>query len=140
MIYTHVARKGPAGVTSPLDLLADLTTGELEAAVAATRGVRGRGDKTQRRASRRAFPSRRLGTRATVRLNAGAACRSGLMVHYWRLGKGDRLRVCVSVARAMQSIFGRRGIRRLAGSGIVRSTLIVTIGMATHRQMRFTGS
>lgn len=37
MIYTHVARKGPAGVTSPLDLLADLNEAELHEAAAATR-------------------------------------------------------------------------------------------------------
>jgi integrase len=37
MIYTHVARKGPAGVTSPLDLLADVTVEAIEAAVAASR-------------------------------------------------------------------------------------------------------
>src|ERR1700741_4417132 len=37
MIYTHVARKGPAGVTSPLDLLGDVTAERIEAAVAATR-------------------------------------------------------------------------------------------------------
>ena len=37
MIYTHVARKGPAGVTSPLDLLDDLQSEELAAAVTATR-------------------------------------------------------------------------------------------------------
>ena len=41
MIYTHVARKGPAGVTSPLDLLEELKTEEVEAAVAATRGLHG---------------------------------------------------------------------------------------------------
>jgi len=40
MIYTHVARKGPAGVTSPLDLLEELKAEEVEAAVAATRGLR----------------------------------------------------------------------------------------------------
>jgi hypothetical protein len=39
MIYTHVARKGPAGVTSPLDLLDELKTEEVEAAVQATRGL-----------------------------------------------------------------------------------------------------
>jgi hypothetical protein len=39
MIYTHVARKGPAGVTSPLDLLEELKPEEVEAAVAATRGL-----------------------------------------------------------------------------------------------------
>ncbi len=37
MIYTHVARKGPAGVTSPLDLLADVTVEAVEAAAAANR-------------------------------------------------------------------------------------------------------
>lgn len=40
MIYTHVARKGPAGVTSPLDLLNDLTDAEVQAAVGATNGQR----------------------------------------------------------------------------------------------------
>jgi integrase len=37
MIYTHVARKGPAGVTSPLDLLNDLSATDLNEAAAATR-------------------------------------------------------------------------------------------------------
>lgn len=37
MIYTHVARKGPAGVTSPLDLLSDLTDDDLNAAAEANR-------------------------------------------------------------------------------------------------------
>jgi integron integrase len=37
MIYTHVARKGPAGIASPLDLLDDLTDAEVQAAVGATR-------------------------------------------------------------------------------------------------------
>jgi integron integrase len=37
MIYTHVARKGPAGVTSPLDLLGDLSAEEVLEAVAATK-------------------------------------------------------------------------------------------------------
>jgi integron integrase len=37
MIYTHVARKGPAGVTSPLDLLGDLSEDDVREAVAATR-------------------------------------------------------------------------------------------------------
>lgn len=37
MIYTHVARKGPAGVTSPLDLLADLSADDLREAAAASR-------------------------------------------------------------------------------------------------------
>jgi integron integrase len=36
MIYTHVARKGPAGVPSPLDLLNELTSAEVQAAVNAT--------------------------------------------------------------------------------------------------------
>jgi integron integrase len=37
MIYTHVARKGPAGVASPLDFLVDLSEGEVREAVAATK-------------------------------------------------------------------------------------------------------
>jgi integrase len=37
MIYTHVARKGSAGITSPLDLLDDLTDAEVQAALGATR-------------------------------------------------------------------------------------------------------
>ena len=37
MIYTHVARKGPAGVTSPLDVLPDLSDDDVREAVAATR-------------------------------------------------------------------------------------------------------
>jgi hypothetical protein len=37
MIYTHVARKGPAGVTSPLDALGDLSTAAIEAALRASR-------------------------------------------------------------------------------------------------------
>jgi integron integrase len=37
MIYTHVARKGPAGVTSPLDLLGDLSADDVREAVAATK-------------------------------------------------------------------------------------------------------
>jgi integron integrase len=41
MIYTHVARKGPAGVTSPLDLLEELKPEEISAAVTATRGLHG---------------------------------------------------------------------------------------------------
>jgi integron integrase len=36
MIYTHVARKGVTGVTSPLDLLADLTDTQIHGAVDAT--------------------------------------------------------------------------------------------------------
>jgi integron integrase len=41
MIYTHVARKGVTGVTSPLDLLDDLTTEQIEGAVVATRQLTG---------------------------------------------------------------------------------------------------
>jgi hypothetical protein len=37
MIYTHVARKGPAGVTSPLDLLPDVTPEAIQEAAAANR-------------------------------------------------------------------------------------------------------
>jgi hypothetical protein len=41
MIYTHVARKGPAGVASPLDLLTELTPATLEASVAARHELQG---------------------------------------------------------------------------------------------------
>ncbi len=41
MIYTHVARKGPAGVASPLDGLGEFSSEELEAAAAANRGLGG---------------------------------------------------------------------------------------------------
>jgi integrase len=41
MIYTHVARKGPAGVASPLDLLADMTATTAEAAVTASLQLQG---------------------------------------------------------------------------------------------------
>jgi integron integrase len=41
MIYTHVARKGPAGVTSPLDLLADMMAEAIEGAAAASRQLQG---------------------------------------------------------------------------------------------------
>ena len=41
MIYTHVARQGVASVTSPLDALADLTPGAVEAALEATRQLTG---------------------------------------------------------------------------------------------------
>jgi hypothetical protein len=44
MSYTHVARNGPAGVTSPLDLLAELTPAAIEGAAAARRAMQqGRG-------------------------------------------------------------------------------------------------
>jgi integron integrase len=39
MIYTHVARKGPAGITSPLDVLGELSDEEIRAAVDANRGL-----------------------------------------------------------------------------------------------------
>jgi integron integrase len=37
MIYTHVARQGPAGVTSPLDVLGEVAAADVQAAVEATR-------------------------------------------------------------------------------------------------------
>jgi integrase len=37
MIYTHLARKGPAGVASPLDLLNEWQREDVDLAVAATR-------------------------------------------------------------------------------------------------------
>jgi integron integrase len=42
MVYTHVARQGPAAITSPLDLLADVAAADLQAAVEATRHIAGR--------------------------------------------------------------------------------------------------
>jgi integron integrase len=45
MVYLHVARKGVSGVTSPLDLLNDATTEEIQAALEATRGLPGCGVK-----------------------------------------------------------------------------------------------
>ena len=41
MIYTHVARKGVIGVTSPLDLLNDVNADEVQAAIEATRALAG---------------------------------------------------------------------------------------------------
>jgi hypothetical protein len=41
MIYTHVARQGPAGTPSPLDLLGDLAPAEVQAALDATRRLGG---------------------------------------------------------------------------------------------------
>jgi integron integrase len=41
MIYTHIARQGPAGVTSPLDLLGEVAAAEVQAAVEATRKLAG---------------------------------------------------------------------------------------------------
>ena len=43
MIYTHVARKGVAGIPSPLDLLQDLTAQQIGDAVDATGGLIGSG-------------------------------------------------------------------------------------------------
>jgi hypothetical protein len=37
MIYTHVARKGPASITRPLDLLGEVAPADVQAAVEATR-------------------------------------------------------------------------------------------------------
>jgi integron integrase len=45
MIYTHVARKGPAGVTSPLDLLNEVSSDEVRAAVEATKALAGTRDR-----------------------------------------------------------------------------------------------
>jgi hypothetical protein len=41
MIYTHVARKGPAGVPSPLDLLGEVAAADVQAAVEVTRLLAG---------------------------------------------------------------------------------------------------
>jgi integrase len=41
MIYTHIARSGPAGVTSPLDLLGDVAAADVLAALEATRQLAG---------------------------------------------------------------------------------------------------
>jgi integron integrase len=41
MIYTHVARLGPAGVTSPLDLLGEVAPADVQAALEATRRLAG---------------------------------------------------------------------------------------------------
>lgn len=41
MIYTHVARQGPAGVTSPLDLLGEVAAADVQAALEATRRLAG---------------------------------------------------------------------------------------------------
>jgi hypothetical protein len=41
MIYTHVARKGPASVASPLDLLADFTEATAQAAATASLALQG---------------------------------------------------------------------------------------------------
>jgi integrase len=43
MIYTHVARNGPAGVTSPLDLLGEVAAVDVQAALEATRRLAGQG-------------------------------------------------------------------------------------------------
>jgi hypothetical protein len=41
LIYTHVARNGPPGVASPLDLLNDVNADEMRAAVDATQALGG---------------------------------------------------------------------------------------------------
>jgi integrase len=41
MVYTHVARQGPAGVTSPLDLLGPVAAADVQAALEATRRLAG---------------------------------------------------------------------------------------------------
>jgi site-specific recombinase XerC len=38
-VYLHLARKGPAGIASPLDLLPEVTAEAVEAAVQATQGL-----------------------------------------------------------------------------------------------------
>jgi integron integrase len=42
MIYTHIARQGPAGVTSPLDLLGEVAPADVQAALEATGRLGGR--------------------------------------------------------------------------------------------------
>jgi hypothetical protein len=37
LIYTHVARRGPAGTPSPLDLLGEVVPAEVQATLDATR-------------------------------------------------------------------------------------------------------
>jgi hypothetical protein len=41
MLDTHIARQGPAGVTSPLDLLAEVSAADVQAALEATRRLAG---------------------------------------------------------------------------------------------------
>ena len=41
MIHTHVARKGPAGIASPLDFLAEMTLEAIADSVAASRRLLG---------------------------------------------------------------------------------------------------
>jgi hypothetical protein len=41
MIYTHVMAKGPAATPSPLDYLDEVTPAEIDAALAASRGLAG---------------------------------------------------------------------------------------------------
>ena len=41
MIYTHLARQGPAGVTSPLDVLSEVAAADVQAALEATRRLAG---------------------------------------------------------------------------------------------------
>ena len=44
MVYTHVARKGVTGVTSPLDMLDGLQTEDVQAALDATRRLASHGE------------------------------------------------------------------------------------------------
>jgi hypothetical protein len=41
MVYTHIARQGPAGVPSPLDLLGEVAEADVRAALEATRRLAG---------------------------------------------------------------------------------------------------
>jgi integrase len=41
MIYTHVARQGPAGVRSPLDLLGEVAPADVQSALEAARRLGG---------------------------------------------------------------------------------------------------
>jgi hypothetical protein len=41
MIYLHLARQGPAGVTSPLDVLGEVADADVQAALDATRRLPG---------------------------------------------------------------------------------------------------
>jgi hypothetical protein len=41
MIYLHLARRGPAGVASPLDVLGEVAAADVQAALDATRRLAG---------------------------------------------------------------------------------------------------
>jgi integron integrase len=68
MIYTHVARKGPAGVASPLDFLAELTHGEIEDAAVASRRVQGDAGACQNMQDAASCASQRRRARENVSL------------------------------------------------------------------------